>query len=300
MNTINYGQMNAHIVGAALRDIMRQVMDETWKRRVGFVGKKKVSDYKPDKDDLVTDADFAAQTIFVRKLGERFPGYGIVAEEDDFRRPCTFEGSTLFFTVDPLDGTKAFGRRQSGCFGPMLSLCSKEAVIAAFVGDVMTGELYYYRPESEKVHRLNLGDHQSEDLVIDNKRELSSQYVVLRDNPYDLVQPYRKVAQAVKYKGLFKDIEVQGGGIGTGMARLWKGEVGGYVIKAGIEQPWDLLPTWGISKKLGFVCLSYSDEKHRWNERKIKPSMTGVVFNEPSIFIHGSRFIEFTARADGI
>jgi fructose-1,6-bisphosphatase/inositol monophosphatase family enzyme len=288
------------MVGAALRDIMRQAIDEIWKRRVGFVGQKKVTESKPDKDDLVTDADFASQAIFVRKLGERFPGYGIVAEEKEFKCPCTLKGPMLFFTVDPLDGTKAFGRRQSGGFGPMLSLCTEDAVIAAFVGDAMTKELYYYRPESDKVHRLNFGDFQYEHLAINDKLELSEQYVVLRDNPLDMLEPYRRIAQTRKYGGLFKDIEVQGGGIGTSMARLWKGEIGGYVIKAGVQQPWDILPVWGISEKLGFICMTHDDANHRWVERKITPSMEAVKFETPSIFIHRSHFVEFIARADVI
>jgi fructose-1,6-bisphosphatase/inositol monophosphatase family enzyme len=283
-----------------LKEIMRRATEEVWRRRIGFVGQEKISAYKADPKDLVTDADFVAQEIFIRKLDECFPGYGIVAEEHGFMRKCTLEGVRLFFTVDPLDGTKAFGRRQSGGFGPMLSLCTEDAVIAAFVGDAMTKELYYYRPESDKVHRLNFGDFQYERLAINSKLELSEQYVVIRDNPLDIPEPYRRIAQTRKYGGLFKDIEVQGGGIGTGMARLWKGEIGGYVVKAGIQTPWDLLPVWGISEKLGFICMTHDDANHRWVERKVTPSMEAVKFETPSIFIHSSRFVEFIARANGL
>jgi len=73
----------------------------------------------------LTDADFAAQEIFIRKLIECFPGYGIVAEEHGFMRNMHSRRSMASLTVDPLDGTKAFGRRQSGGFGPMLSLCTR-------------------------------------------------------------------------------------------------------------------------------------------------------------------------------
>jgi fructose-1,6-bisphosphatase/inositol monophosphatase family enzyme len=283
-----------------LKDIMRRAIEEVWKRRIGFVGQEKIVEYKADPKDLVTDADFAAQEIFIRKLDECFPGYGIVAEEHGFHRKCTLDGAKLFFTVDPLDGTKAFSRRQSGGFGPMLSLCTEDAVIAAFVGDAMTKELYYYRPESDKVHRLNFGDLQYERMMIDNELKLSEQYVVLRDNPLDVPEAYRRVAQTTKHGGLFKDIEVQGGGIGTGMARLWKREIGGYVTKSGLQMPWDLLPVWGISEKLGFICLRYDTDRKRWVERSIWPSMEPILFEGYSIFIHRSRFIEFTARADGI
>jgi fructose-1,6-bisphosphatase/inositol monophosphatase family enzyme len=281
----------------ALKEIMRRAMDEIWNRRIGFVGHEKTVKYKADPKDLVTDADLASQKIFVRKLKEGFPGYGIVAEENGFSKKCTLRGRKLFFTVDPLDGTKAFGRKQSQGFGPMLSLSTESQVISAFVGDAMTMELYYYRPDSKKVHRLNFGDHQYERLSIDPKRPLSDQYVLLRDNPFDLPGLYNCVAQSVKHGGVFKDIEIAGGGIGTGMARLWKGEVGAYVIKAGIQTPWDLLPIWGISEKLGFRWMTFDEPSSRWVKREVKPSMFMTKFEDPSIIVHKSRINEFKAGA---
>ncbi|MEK7641738.1 MAG: inositol monophosphatase family protein [Patescibacteria group bacterium] len=294
---IPYGPANEHLIGTALKEIVRRVMNEIWRRRIGFVGQEKINEHKPDKQDRVTDADFAAQEIFVRKLTECFPGYGIVAEEHGFSRQCTLEGVNLFFTVDPLDGTKAFERRQSQGFGPMLSLCTDEKVIAAFVGDSMTQELYYYRPGSDRVHRLNFGDHQHELLSTGGSGKLADQYVLLRDNPLNLPRIYSNIAQSLKHGGMFKEIEIAGGGIGTGMARLWKGEVGGYVIKGGIQQPWDLWPVWGISEKLGFVWMRHDGLE--WRSREMGPSMTPSMFAEPSIIIHGSQKNNFLWAAKG-
>jgi len=298
-STIDYGPKNPHDVGAILRDLMQRTTLEIHKRRTGFVGQHKPH---PDKlDDRVTDADFASQAIFVKKLTESFPDYGIVAEEKGFMRPCTLQGRKLFFTVDPLDGTKAFERKQSHGFGPMLSLSTDEEVVAAFVGEAMTRELYYYRPESSKVHRLNLIDYQHELLSIDAKRPLSDQHVLLRDNPLDLPVGYAQVAQSAKHHGLFKNIEIAGGGIGSGMARLWKGEVGGYIVKAGMYQPWDLLPIWGISDKLGFVWMAFNGSPKSWEVKdKLKPSMEPVEFDTPNIIIHQSRVDEFINDANDI
>ena len=154
------------------------------------------------------------------------PNLGIIGEENSLQIACTEPGVDAWFTVDPLDGTKAFIRRQSHGVGSMLGLVYDGVVIAAVVGDVMTHEMYYYRPESTQVHRLNLRDDKYESLRIDHKLSLGSQYVLLRDDPRIHSPGIQQIAQRKADGGLFKNIEVAGGSIGTHMARLWKGEVG--------------------------------------------------------------------------
>lgn len=290
---LNYGSLNPHVIGIAIKEIVRRAIEDIWKNRIEFESHNKEVDYKPDKNDVFTSADLASQNIFVRKITECFPFFGIVAEEEGFTKKCQMPNGNLFFTIDPLDGTKAFARRQSGGFGPMVSLCSDEEVIAAYVGDAMTKELYYYRPESQKTHRLNFGDGQCEKLLIVPDKPLKDQYVLLRDNPLDIPEPYRTLAQSVQHNGLFKDIEVQGGGIGTGMARLWKGEVGGYVIRSGYQAPWDLMPVWGMSKKLGFEWLYFDQSEKKWRMRSISPTDQKLYLKEATIIVHNTRVGEF-------
>lgn len=294
MKETNYGGMNAHTVGGSMKDIAHRAMTSIWTQRVSFIGEEKIVVYKSEKD-RVTNVDKNTQKMVVRKLEEYFPGYGMVCEEENegkaFKVPCTLPGQNLFFTVDPLDGTKAFERKQSSGFGPMISLCTDTEVIAVCVGDAMTHELYYFRPESEKVHRLNFGDHQHELLAVDPHRTLKSQYCLSRENPLDLPEPYNKLVQPVKHGGLFKDLEIAGSGIGIGMSRLWKGEVGAYVVRGGKQTPWDLLPVWGMSKKLGFVWLYKAADG--WHFRNVKPSMEMQEFEYPTIIIHSSRVQEF-------
>jgi hypothetical protein len=160
----------------------------------------------------------------------------------------------------------------------------------------MTGEIFFYRPESSKVHRLNLRDYGNDNLAIDPVRCLSDQYVLLRDDPRDIPDPVGWMAASVKHNGCFKSIEVSGGGIGVGMARLFKGEVGGYVFSGGqpnVQMPWDLMPVWGISQKLGFVWLHYDSDERWLVPRVIAPSMKPVAFAAPTIVIHSSRLAEF-------
>src|SRR5581483_2209379 len=114
--------------------------------RMKFDAQEKVS-YKLSAD-FVTNVDRGAQEIYRRKLTEWFPCWGIVGEEDGLNIPYKLYDGDMYFTVDPLDGTKAFIRQQSHGIGTMIALVKNDTVIAACVGDIMTGELYYFRPQS--------------------------------------------------------------------------------------------------------------------------------------------------------
>ena len=51
-------------------------------------------------------------------------------------------GEGSYITVDPLDGTKAFIRRQSHGVGTMVAMVEEGQVVSAYVGDVNTQEIY--------------------------------------------------------------------------------------------------------------------------------------------------------------
>jgi 3'(2'), 5'-bisphosphate nucleotidase len=63
-------------------------------------------EHKEEFDEPVTQADRAVNELIVRRLGEEFPGDGILAEESvDTERRLSRE---RVWMVDPLDGTKGF------------------------------------------------------------------------------------------------------------------------------------------------------------------------------------------------
>jgi hypothetical protein len=100
------------------------------------------------------------------------------------------------------------------------------------------------------VHRISHLDHVVQ-LKADGTRQLGDQYLLLRDP----VTTHSAAIQALINSNCFKAHEIEGGSIGTWMARLWKGEVGGGVLSPGIQNPWDIMPIFGISKKMGFLFL---------------------------------------------
>jgi fructose-1,6-bisphosphatase/inositol monophosphatase family enzyme len=285
--------MNAHAIGIIMKEVTRRAMESVWHNRAQFEAEEKISSYKREQD-FVTTADFEAQRIYEKSLKECFPTFGIIGEESGLRVECTESDVDIWFSVDPLDGTKAYIRKQSQGVGSMLGLVYDDAIIAAVVGDVMTHEIYYFRPESPNVFRLNLRDDKYEHLRIDPKLSLGSQYVLLREDPRLHSPTIQMMAQGKANGGLFKNIEVAGGSIGTHMARLWKSVVGAVILQAGKQTPWDLVPILGISERLGFIWIEISPNKEGWSVQNIIPSKEITSTKKEILIIHRSRLDEFS------
>lgn len=248
----SYGLVTPPLIGLAMKEAVRRAIGVIRQERFIFEAQHKIGSTGV-MNDMVTSADKKAQKIYTDLLLGSFPTFGIVAEEEGLRIPSRNEGSELFFTVDPLDGTKAFARRQSHGIGTALALVCSGKVIAAYIGDVMSQEIYGYRPESSKVHRISEYTT-GETLCVDERRILRTQHVLLRTFPHEDSFTYRLVNPHQK-EPLFKDVELASGSIALSMARLWKGEVGAAILGAGTQYPWDICPIIGLSKQLGFIFI---------------------------------------------
>ena len=137
---------------------------------------------------------------------------------------------TAYFTVDPIDGTRAFIRRQSHGISTMVALVDRGEVISAYIGDVSSNEVYGYRPGSSRVHRItNLDAFETltpRDVCPGGIGEIHG---LLRDPP----ETYSPATQALVKQ--FKNYEIMGSSIGTWAARQWKGEVGARDLRAGLR-----------------------------------------------------------------
>lgn len=87
--------------------------------------------------DLVTAADRASEQLIVKRLKERFPDYGIVAEEGG-RAEMNAE---LRWYVDPLDGTTNFAHGFP-MWNVTLALARRGEVIAGVIFDPLNRELF--------------------------------------------------------------------------------------------------------------------------------------------------------------
>ncbi len=289
MNTIIMpGELNDHATAIVLKELVRRAIVKIRAMRFSFEAHDKPS--LTADADFVTDADKLAQAIYVRSLVECFPGYGIVAEEDGLRRPCTLPVDNAYFTVDPLDGTKAFIRGQSHGVGTMISLTVNGRIVCAYVGDINTGEIYGYRAGSDKVFRIT-PQESAQHLAIDTERPLAAQYLMLRDP----VAKHSAAVQTLANGPAFKNHEIGGGSIGISLARLWKGEVGGAVLLPRNETPWDRNPVVGISDRLGFVFLSINAASGSVSQIPMEPIRETIVFHNETLIIHRSRLAEAKA-----
>lgn len=282
---IDYGDVNPHIIGVLMREMVRRARTVINRERLSFNFGiiEKTVDYKKG-EDFLTSADSAAQEVYLSCIKEWFPDYGIIAEEDNLSIPPK-EGCKFFFTIDPLDGTKAFIRKQSQAISTMISLIYKDQVIAVAIGDIMTGEIYYFRPESDRVHRIHsLFDKAEELLPVLEENDLSRTYLLAREDIRTHSSFFQQMTNPLNPEKSFKGIQIESGSIGTMFARLWKGEIGGILLPAGQTTPWDFNPIWGISQKLGYVWFEFKYDllirvEHKAIKGNIYPGETLIVHN---------------------
>ncbi|MCK6503238.1 hypothetical protein L6R53_07555 [Myxococcota bacterium] len=296
-----YGPLNAHVVGTLMKEAVRRAIVAIRGQRFTFEatvkGPLSTPDGSPDataaggSQDMVTSADHAAQRVYVKLLREWFPTFGIVAEEEGLAVPCTHPDHDVWFTVDPLDGTKAFIRRQSHGVGTMIALVCDGEVVAACIGDVMTQEVYALRPDGDEVHRISEFGV-AESLAVDPDRPLSRQYMLLRGSP----QAYSPAVQAAvrRQGGLVRGYENMGGSIGTGVARLWKGEMGAAIIMAGHLTPWDGCPLLAPCRVLDFAFVRL-DPDGGVRSVELPPHRQGIALHDETWVVHHSRLAELGA-----
>lgn len=249
---LGLGFINGHAVGRILKEAVRRACVAIRNERDTFEAQSK-QHYSGTMEDVVTSADLKAQEIYARTFRECFPDCGVIAEE----RGLIIEpknGCTAYFTVDPLDGTKAYVRRQSHGISTMVALVDCGRVIAAYIGDVNAEEVYGFRPDSDSVHRMTrLDTFERLNDVGAPKKGLFGAAALLREP----IEDYAPETQALIKR--FRTYEVMGSSIGTWAARLWKGEVGALLLNPGYQTPWDDTPVIGISRQLHFEYLRFEN-----------------------------------------
>jgi fructose-1,6-bisphosphatase/inositol monophosphatase family enzyme len=264
MSEKSFGQLNGHTIGIVLKELVRRAIVTIRNERTVFDVTQKAG-YDGAMTDVFTSADRKAQEVYLRSLRECFPHYGIVAEEDELT--IAPQDGAGYFTVDPLDGTKAFIRRQSHGVGTMIALVEQGKVVSAYIGDINTQEIYGFRPDSRRVHRIT--EFETAEELSHHDRPLAEQYILMRD-------PERAYSEASRrLLSQFKSWVIDGGSIGIWIARLWKREVGAALLPPSMETPWDRTPIVGIATALGYVFCE-ADANCRW--QPAEPAVTTITY----------------------
>ncbi len=278
MNNFDF-KLNEHAVGIILKELVRRALTIIRNERFAFEATAKNGYGEEEMNDLFTTADTKAQAIYEKSLRECFPDFGIIGEES-LNKKCEIVGRDIYFTVDPLDGTRAFVRKQSHGISTMISLVVDTEVVSAWIGDVNTLEVYGYRPNTNSVHRISAFDVSQHLNDINRKIDIKESFLLRRNFPKNTSELEDKTNK------LFKDIHIDGGSIGTWFSRLWKGEMNVLLLDPSFETPWDSTPIYGISKKLGFVFLKPDESGEKWME--YDSGLTKEIYKRefPTLVIH--------------
>jgi fructose-1,6-bisphosphatase/inositol monophosphatase family enzyme len=214
--------------------------------------------YNGVDDDLVTSADLKIQAFHVREIRNWDPEGGLIGEEKALRvEPTVGFARGRYFTDDPVDGTKAYGRKQSTGVSSMLAHVTGGKADAVCIGDINTGEIYQYAPGMPPT-RTRFGVKSP--LQPNITEDLGKLYVLLDNPPDNFPLVLQKMIRKEK-GGVFKDMEVTSGSVGITVARIWKGEVGMIIMRPNsFDTPWDTTPLVGMNAVLGIKHLKLDPE----------------------------------------
>ena len=209
--------------------------------------------HAPGETDDVTSADLGAQKLYVDAFLGAFPTIQILAEEEDPRLGPVDE-ALPYITIDPLDGTGAFLRRQSSGVGSMVALVHRGEVLGAYVGDALTREVIGYAGPGPVRQYLGAEDVDGEVLEPPSPSPPERGYLSLRQAP----EAYSAAARALirKHRGVL----VYSGSVGVAAMELWRGAVAGLLLPLALQTPWDGAPPLGISSRLGIERWAVSED----------------------------------------
>ncbi|PAU82841.1 inositol monophosphatase [Halorubrum salipaludis] len=112
------------------------------------------------EDDVVTEADRAAQRTVIDEIREAFPDDAIVGEEEDERKTVPESGAA--WVIDPIDGTHNYVRDIRVWGTAVAAVVDGEPVAAATVapalGDVYTADAEGAYRNGEEMHVSDVSD----------------------------------------------------------------------------------------------------------------------------------------------
>ncbi len=120
--------------------------------------------YKSDKSPI-TEADISANNVICAGLKKLTPNVPIISEENDTRP----QNISLFWLVDPLDGTKEFIKK-NGEFTVNIALVKNKKPIYGIIFKPVTRELYYTENKSSYYTKLSRNYNLTKKIKIKTKK----------------------------------------------------------------------------------------------------------------------------------
>lgn len=122
-------------LGTVVEILRHAARTEIMPRFRGLVPKR--TREKTSRQDLVTDADEAAEVAITAALSKSFPGCVVVGEEATERDPSLLDALAepdLAFVIDPIDGTKNFASNLP-LFGVMAAILRRGEIVGGIILD---------------------------------------------------------------------------------------------------------------------------------------------------------------------
>ncbi|HNP17394.1 MAG TPA: 3'(2'),5'-bisphosphate nucleotidase CysQ [Fulvivirga sp.] len=126
--------------------------------------KSSVVDFKGDESPL-TLADEASHQIITKGLQKLYPEIPIISEEGQNHEYSIRKDYSIYWLVDPLDGTKEFINR-NGQFTVNIALIVNKRSVAGFIYTPVSDDLYY-GIEGIGAYKINGGE--KKELKVNNK-----------------------------------------------------------------------------------------------------------------------------------
>ena len=222
------------------------------------------------KNDPVTSADRAASRFVVDELRKRFPGDGILCEEekDDLHRLSL----PRVWVIDPMDGTKEFIAR-NGEFSVMIGLAVDGEARVGAVYQPTEKKLYYAAPGSGAF--LAQADT-TRQLLVSGETDMAKAVIALS-------RSHLSAANETIRRNLGIEHTIQTGSIGLKVGLLCEGKAHVYVQGKGTSL-WDTCGPEAILREAGGRMTDKSGGRFAYNIAEVRNAMgviaTNAVFHD--------------------
>ncbi|MEK7484022.1 MAG: hypothetical protein AABZ60_06800, partial [Planctomycetota bacterium] len=173
-----------------------------------------------------------------------------------------------------------YARKQSSGVGSMIAVMAQNRIIMAYVGDVMTQDIYGFREDIPE-GRLWLDFRQQYPLHYTEK-ELNQSTLLIATRLEQYPEPVKKIIRK------FKSYQTNWDGIGMRFSKLWSGEVNALLFNFKHFTPWDAFPILGISEHLGYRFYIWDLEKQKMVPFSVKLEMEPYPLQQDIFVLHES------------
>jgi myo-inositol-1(or 4)-monophosphatase len=217
-----------------------------------FQKDQKIKTKLKNKHEIVTQADFLAEKIILKKLKQLTPNWQIISEETGNNN----KKSNFLWLVDPLDGTTNFSMGNP-LFAVQIALIYKNEPIWAYIYAPAINEFYY--SEKNKGAFLN-----NKKIQVSNKKIAKAILTYCHGNQEKYIKQALKIYNYFKIKNF--DIR-QLGCAALEFAWVAKGKTECYITPG--ANPWDICSGILLVKEAGGTAYDFKGKPWQFSSKNV-------------------------------